>query len=71
VTTLNANTIVLDANNNIPLNQCVHVCFTYDGSKVNRYLNGNLIGSITKSGNIYYGNHGPWFLEVFLIQSSV
>jgi hypothetical protein len=59
--TVSGGALVLDANNNIPLNQWVHVGITYDGSTVNGYLNGNIIGSVTTSGNINYGNHGPWF----------
>lgn len=49
----------------LPLNTWSHVGFTYDGTTVLSYINGNNVGSVTTSpsGNIYYsGTPGPWFI---------
>jgi len=53
--------MVLDANNNIPLNQWCHIGLVYDGSFQYGYLNGNLVGQTAATGAINYGTHGPWF----------
>jgi len=55
------NNIILDANNNIPINTWCHIGFTYDGATKIGYLNGNIVGQETSSGNINYGGSGPWF----------
>lgn len=55
------NNLILTSDNNIPLNTWCHIGLTYDGSNKLCYLNGNLIKSATSTGNINYGNSGPWF----------
>lgn len=53
--------VVLDANNNIPLNMWCHVGLVYDGANKFGYLNGNLVGQQAATGAINYGANGPWF----------
>ena len=51
----------LDSNNNVPLNTWVHVGLVYNGTTKTGYLNGNVVGTAAATGNINYGNSGPWF----------
>ena len=50
---------------NVPLNQWCHVGFTYDGTNVDGYINGNNVSSASGGvfNAIYYsGTPGPWFV---------
>ena len=56
------NTFVVGGAYKLPLNTWCLLAFTYDGSYVRIYLNGNLAGSMAATGNVDYGNNGAWMV---------
>jgi hypothetical protein len=61
-TTTQGGNALVSSEYTIPQNVWSHVGWTYDGTTVQAYINGNLVSSGTASptGNVSYGN-GPWF----------
>lgn len=62
----NSNTVdaIVPNDLTIPLFTWSHIGITYDGTTLNAYINGNLVGQATSTSppsNINYGGHGPWF----------
>jgi hypothetical protein len=61
--------VVISGNRRLNLNVWHHTGWTYDGTTMIAYLDGDEVGRVTNAGTVDYGNRGPYYASNNYINS--